>query len=91
MFGNTTFDWLHHFLDRLFSKKKWRYIVTVRLSSVPSCKNIDIFLLFTKQQNCELVEIESICRQIECDSKTEICFGKGRKHCGKRRKCWLPA
>ena len=19
------------------------------------------------------------------------CFGKGRKHCGKRRKCWLPA
>ena len=21
----------------------------------------------------------------------EICFGKGRKHCGKRRKCWLPA
>ena len=18
------------------------------------------------------------------------CFGKGRKHCGKRRKCWLP-
>ena len=23
--------------------------------------------------------------------KTEICFGKGRKHSGKRRKCWLPA
>ena len=20
-----------------------------------------------------------------------ICFGKGRKHCGKRRKCWLTA
>ena len=19
------------------------------------------------------------------------CFGKGRKHCGKGRKCWLPA
>ena len=27
----------------------------------------------------------------KCDSKTEICFGRGRKHCGKRRKCWLPA
>ena len=27
----------------------------------------------------------------KCDSKTEICFEKGRKHCGKRRKCWLPA
>ena len=20
-----------------------------------------------------------------------ICFGLGRKHCGKGRKCWLPA
>ena len=20
-----------------------------------------------------------------------MCFVKGRKHCGKRRKCWLPA
>ena len=35
---------------------------------------------------------ESICRlQNICDRKIEICFGKGRKHCGKRRKCWLPA
>ena len=25
------------------------------------------------------------------ESKIKICFGKGRKHCGKRRKCWLPA
>ena len=23
--------------------------------------------------------------------KNEICSGKGRKHCGKRRKGWLPA
>ena len=23
--------------------------------------------------------------------KIGICFGKGRKHFGKRRKCWLPA
>ena len=38
------------------------------------------------------VLIESICRrQIKCESKNEICFGKGRKHCGKRRKSWLPA
>ena len=27
----------------------------------------------------------------KCDSKAGIYFGKGRKHCGKRRKCWLPA
>ena len=47
--------------------------------------------LFNKRQSCGLVEIERICRQqIECDSKTVISFRKGRKHCGKRRKCWLP-
>ena len=27
----------------------------------------------------------------KCDSKIEICLGKDRKHCGKRRKCWYPA
>ena len=27
----------------------------------------------------------------KCKYKTYICFGKGRKHCGKKRKCWLPA
>ena len=26
----------------------------------------------------------------KCDQILEICFGKGRKHCGKRGKCWLP-
>ena len=26
-----------------------------------------------------------------CDRKIEISFGKRKKHCGKRRKCWLPA
>ena len=25
------------------------------------------------------------------DRKTDICFGNGRKHSRKRRKCWLPA
>ena len=38
---------------------------------------------------------------LNVNQKYEICFGKGRKHCGKRRKCrkhcgkrrkyWLPA
>ena len=41
--------------------------------------------------NFELAQIESICRrQNKCDLKTENCFGRGRKHCGKRKKCWLP-
>ena len=39
-----------------------------------------------------LVKIGSICRrQNGYDFKGGICFGKGRKHYGKRRKCWLPA
>ena len=25
------------------------------------------------------------------DSKIEICVGKSRKHCRKRRKCWFPS
>ena len=55
-----------------------------------SCYNNS--LLFTKQQNFKLVNIESICRQYDkCDQKIEICVWKGRKHWGKRRKCWLPA
>ena len=33
-----------------------------------------------------------ICRrQNKYGSKIENCLGKGRKHCGKRRKCWLSA
>ena len=29
--------------------------------------------------------------QIKCGCKFKISIGKGRKYCGKRRKCWLPA
>ena len=48
--------------------------------------------LFTKQQNFKPVQIQSSCiRQNDSDSKIEICVGKNRKHCGKRRKFWLPA
>ena len=48
--------------------------------------------LFTVQQILRLVQIQRICRQQNnCKLKTEILFGMGRKHCGKRRKCWLPA
>ena len=47
---------------------------------------------FTKRQNCRPVQIGSICRQqFECVSEIEICFWKGRKHCGKRRKWWFSA
>ena len=43
------------------------------------------------KNNLRLVQNESICRrQIKCKWNTEIWFEKGRKHYGKRRKCWLP-
>ena len=46
----------------------------------------------TNRQNFKPIQIESIRRrQFKCESKMEISFGKGRKQCGKRRKCWLPA
>ena len=39
-----------------------------------------------------MVEIKSICkRHNKRDSKIEMCSRKNRKHCGKWRKCWLPA
>ena len=47
-------------------------------------------LLFGKELRD--VQIQSICRrQININSKFETCFGMVRKHCGKRRKCWLKA
>ena len=50
------------------------------------------FLPFTRRQNLRLAQIESICRwQIKCYSKCWSCLSKNRNHCGKRRKCWLPA
>ena len=47
---------------------------------------------FTKRHISRLVQTESICRrQNKCYLQTEIHFGMCKKHCGKRRKCWLPA
>ena len=39
-----------------------------------------------------LDEPESICRrQDKCCSSVDFCHSYDRKHCGKSRKCWLPA
>ena len=66
-----------------------------------SCKNMQIRVkrtvccfnsIFTKRQNFGLDQIGGICRrQNKCESKMEIWYGKGRKQCGKLRKCWSPA
>ena len=56
------------------------------------CSLITLYELFTKRQDSRLIQIERICRQQKkCDSEIRICLGKGRKHGGKRRKCWLQA
>ena len=75
-----------------FHKKK-NYLMNLLESFQPS---IDFFsfliIFFSKLQISRLVQIESICRrQNKCNLTPEILFGMGRKHCGKRRKCWLPA
>ena len=45
----------------------------------------------TKRQDFRLIQIENICRrQNKFEYKIRTSFGKGRKRCGKRRKCWLP-
>ena len=49
-------------------------------------------LLFTIKQSFRLLQIESSSRQEnKCNSKIEVYTRMSRKHCGKRRKCWLPA
>ena len=52
---------------------------------------VHIFQPFTKRQIFTVVQIENNCRrQIKFGRKIEICFVTDRKHCVKRRKCWLP-
>ena len=48
---------------------------------------IEKFNYLPNKKNLELPLNESICwRKNKCDSKTEICFGKGRKNCGEKEK-----
>ena len=50
------------------------------------------FYSLHKRQIFGVDQIESICRQQnKCNLKTDILYETGRKHCGKRRKCCLPA
>ena len=64
-----------------------KFVVWERNNPLP---NTDWFL--TLPENIILdIQIESICRRHKRSSKCEICFQMGRKQCGKRRKCWLPA
>ena len=50
------------------------------LNSLPNNKFLDWLKLKASADN-----------KNKCGRKIEICFRKGRKHCGKRWKCWLSA
>ena len=57
----------------------WNYTLKFRLT-LPNDKNLD------------MSKLEAFCTwQNKHGWIVEICFWKGRKHCRKRRKCWLSA
>ena len=54
--------------------------------------SLDLLYNILPSDKILLFQIESNCRQQhKCGRKIQILFGKGRKHCGKRRKCWSSA
>ena len=63
------------------SESRWYQIDPLgRVNPLPNDKFLDWFKLKAFADN-----------KINVTLKTKILFGIGRKHCGKRRKCWLPA
>ena len=48
-------------------------------------------ILGTNNKISNLTKFKACADKNKCDSKAEVCSGMIRKHCGKRRKCWLPA
>ena len=63
----------------LFSQSMFQ-ILTEYFSSLPKEKTLDCSKLKAFADN-----------KINEAEKMVICFGKDKKHCEKRRKCWLPA
>ena len=54
----------------------------------------EVFCLssLTKDKSLDWFELKAFADDIlHMNQKTKFCFGKGRKHRGKRRKCCLPA
>ena len=65
-----------------------KVVVATHFGNPTIQKKIVIFIqnpLLTKWQNFRLVQMEGICRQQnKCYTKTDISFGRDRKH------CWVP-
>ena len=74
-------------LRNFFSHNVFKRLVSQRHQKVSLCGNgLTLYQTTIFRQH----QIESNCRrQNKCTLKTELLFGMGRKHCGKRRKCWV--
>ena len=67
-------------------------IIIVLQQVIPHPSGMETDQLFTTQHDLAKVQIESIGRrQFFCGSNGATSLRKGRKHCGKRKKCWFPA
>ena len=66
-------------------------MLTSLFLTVVKCQDC-VVKVFARRQNFGLVQIEGTCRpHNKSGSNIEIHLWQGRKHCWKRRKCWLPA
>ena len=69
--------------------KEWSPVTTFYLSKF---KTKTCQVQFNPLPNDKPVQFESVCRRhFKCISSDDWCYCLSRKHCGKRRKCWLPA
>ena len=69
------------------SDQHFLFFPTIFLSDI----NKFLDLTLSQMTNFRLFQTESICRLQNKFEKIKTYFEKDRKHCGKRRKCWLPA
>ena len=85
-------EWKEGILGKGENDVNWNFLLSTMCFQKPFTSGLFNFGIvwfycyLTKQQNFRPFPIERICRrQNGCDSKIEIYFMKGRKHCGKRR------
>ena len=72
-----------------FSNSVFKRLISQGRQKVSLCGN---GLNLYQMTNFTLVQIQSICiQQNNHHLEIETCAWKGREHCGKRRKCCLPA
>ena len=77
----SNFSFSHSVFKRLLLQtRKKPGLVWERVNSSPNDKFLDWSKLEALADN-----------RINVIEKSKFVFGTGRKHCGKRRKCWLPA